>query len=134
MIEDRLECEEDPLGILLTEDPDDTDKRLEVKGLLDRSRQCAGAMRVMGRIDDDRRAAPHDLEPAGGAHHQEALANGLDVELDVGGEEGLDRGQANRCVLRLMIAEERHEDVLVPAVQSLDREHLAADRDIARLD
>ena len=51
--------------------------------------------------------------------------------LGAGAEERLDRGQRQRRVLGLVGAVQRQEDLVVDAAESLEGEHLAADRDAA---
>ena len=88
---------------------------------------------VVGGVEHDGRAAPDDLQPAGRGDLGEGRAHEVVVERLLAGE-GLDRRQRDGGVLRLVRAVQRQEDVVVPAAQALEREHLAADRGHPRHD
>ena len=78
----------------------------------------------------DRRRRANRLEPSGRTHLGERRANHVDVQCAArasGAEERLDRGQRERCVLGLVRAVQRQEDLVVDAAQALQREQLAAD-------
>ena len=81
---------------------------------------------VVGGVEHDGGAAPDDLQPAGRGDLGEGRAHQVRVERLLAGE-GLDGRQRHGGVLRLVGAVQRQEDVVVPAAQALEREHLPAD-------
>ena len=100
---------------------------LELEGVLERRRGGLGPVRVVRRVEHDRRAAPDDLEAAGRGDLRERAVDDLRVER-VGAEEGLDGGQRDGRVLRLVGAVQRQEDLVVPRPRRLDGDQLPAHR------
>ena len=90
-------------------------------------------MGVVGGVDDDGRARCAGVRAARDAHRRERLADGGDVEppRGPGAEEGLDGGEREGRVGRLVLAEQRQVDVVVLAAEALQAQLLAADGDLA---
>src|SRR5262249_56818752 len=116
--------------VLVGEHREDADEAPEGELLLERTHGRGHAMRVVRGVQQDRRRAAYPLEPTGRGRLGEAFAN--EVELQAlavrTAEDRLDRDQREYGVLRLVCAVDRGEYLVVHAAQSLQRDHLTADR------
>ena len=104
--------------------------RSEVELLGQRLRQRRCACRVVRGVDENRWGAAHPLQPPWTDCGGEPRTNSVDIELPVRpcAEERFDGGQRDDGVVRLMVAMQRQEDLGVHPAESLQFEHLAADR------
>ncbi|CAB4707048.1 unannotated protein [freshwater metagenome] len=121
----RLEGRQESLGVLVAHHADDRDQRREGEGVLQGRAHRLRPVRVVRRVEHDRRAAPHDLEAA----RRGDLGEGGPHQVGVEGlvpEERLDRREGDGGVLRLVGAVERQEDLVVAPAQPLEGDHLTA--------
>ena len=85
---------------------------------MDRSSQGAGAVRIVRGVDQHRGVQAHRVQPTRTIRRRESLAHDVDIErLIAGSEEGLDRREGETRVGCLMLAEERHKDLVVVATK-----------------
>ena len=112
------------------------DEIAEVELAGQRLRQRGRTGGIVRGVDEHRGRAAHPLQPAGAGDGGESGADSLDVELTLraGAEEGLDRRQRQRGVVRLVFAVQRQVDIGIHAAESLQRQHLSADSDLAAQD
>ena len=106
----------------------------EVERLLDRVEAGAHAVRVVGRVHQDRRRRAHRFEPARRAHGREGSAHGVDLDGSgccAGPEERLDGGQRDGRVLCLVGAVQRQEDLVVTTAETLQAHQLSPNSDLA---
>ena len=99
---------------------------------MDRSSQGAGAVRIVRGVDQHRGVQAHRVQPTRTIRRRESLAHDVDIErLIAGSEEGLDSCEGETRVRRLMLAEERHKDLVVVAAKPPHRDQLSTDRNVA---
>ena len=123
-----LEHLEDAGGVLVGDDPHQSDGRGEGERLLEGGDQGAGPVGVVGGIHEHGRAPAHDLQTSGRAHGLAGRAQHREIErLGPTPEEGLGRGHCDRQVVGLMGAEEGQEEVGILRGQAANRDELATD-------
>ena len=129
LVQDRFECGQDAVGILIAHDGDDADEESEIELLPQRLSQRDGSRGIVCGIDENRWSTAHSLQSARRGHCSEAGAHGVDIKLTLrpGPEERLDRREGDDGVVRLMLAVQRKEHVAVHTAEPLKFEQLPTD-------
>ena len=130
MIEEGLDLGQDPFDVLVPHRRVDAGDPAESEGGFDGLAQRRRTRGVVGGVHDDRGRVAHDLHAswAGGVH--EALLDDAAIQAP-SPHEGFDGDEGGRRVVRLVLAEEGHKDILVEGGGGADGDHLAADTHLA---
>lgn len=132
-VEHRLQGGEDAVDVLVGQHAEHPYQIAEVEFARQRLRQRGGTGGVVRGVDEHSGRAAHPLQPARADDGGETRANRLDVELTLraGAEEGLDGGQRQGRIVRLVFSVQRQVDVGIHPAQPLQLQHLPADGDLA---